>query len=78
MKIEFDENGIFELEINCSSSLIFTKKDDGCISIKMPKFYNETTQELSKGLVYHVLTISGTDEQFEEQYEKLMQKQNPS
>lgn len=62
MKIEFNKDGVFELEINYSSRLIFTKKEDGCIAIKMPKFYNETTSELSKGAVNHILSIAGTDE----------------
>lgn len=60
MEIEFDENGVFELKIGCNK-LVFEKRDDGCVSITMPYFYNETTQQLS-GLVNNVLCVSGTDE----------------
>ena len=36
MKIEFDENGKFELEINCVTSLLFEKDNEGNITVEMP------------------------------------------
>lgn len=75
MKIKFNKKGVFKLEINSLSSLIFTKKDNGTIAITMPCYYNETTKLLSGFSVRHVLSISGTYEQIKEQMEKT---KNPS
>jgi hypothetical protein len=74
MKIKFNKKGVFELKIHGDNGLVFSKNDDGTISIKMPFFYNKTQGEFQNPrLENHILVIGGTEEQFKEQIKKRME-----
>jgi len=75
MKIKFDKNGEFKVEISDDNVVLFKKnKETGCLDITLP--YTCYANNLGKILRNETFSIVGTMVMIEEEHLKMMQERN--